>query len=579
MNKLSIWLSAIILLTITAFLVVFKPITFSPRKDPSDASKYLRSISVEKDWDNTMPPVPYTSWSGNKVQMFVYKPQHDLRLGLDLRGGMRVVLEIPDRAEFVYKLTPALRASRVAEEKQVALLAELAKPETLGDPRILNVDADGNNNLRVIVSEQQVKIITLADSSTKADVQNQRIMLALDTVFGKGKYEEDHEKGGPFIPVNAETQASVISTMENRLNGTGLAEMTTYAKGRNQVVLEIPGVKDAGRVNAMLGETAQMDFYLLPADVQTIPGENGELTYMRNGMEVSDADLIKESFLAVPGTALDEKAITFTADQTGKPAVGFGMATSQDKKLFAKITGENVGRHLAIVLDDRIISAPVIKDRIFGSGIISGDFTQEEVKDMVIKLKSGALPVPVHQVETRTVSATLGADSVSASMVAGLIGLAAVLIFMAAYYRLPGLMANCALVIYLFLSFMVLKFFDATLTLPGIAGIIISVGMAVDANVIIFERLKEELRMQKPLETAIDVAFNRAWTAILDSNVASLLTGAVLWWLGTGAVKGFAVTLIIGVVVSLFTAVTVTRLFMKLMIRSKAGRNLAWYGV
>jgi preprotein translocase subunit SecD len=164
-------------------------------------------------------------------------------------------------------------------------------------------------------------------------------------------------------------------------------------------------------------------------------------------------------------------------------------------------------------------------------------------------------------------------------MVAGLVGLGLVLVFMGIYYRLPGLMANLALVVYIALSLGVLKFFDVTLSLSGIAGIIISIGMAVDANVIIFERLKEELRTKKPLETAIDVAFSRAWTAILDSNMASIITGSVLAALGTGAVKGFAVTLIFGVIVSLFTAVTVTRLFMKLMIRSKAGHNLAWYGI
>jgi preprotein translocase subunit SecD len=192
---------------------------------------------------------------------------------------------------------------------------------------------------------------------------------------------------------------------------------------------------------------------------------------------------------------------------------------------------------------------------------------------------AGALPVKVQIVENRTVSASLGADSVRVSLIAGIIGLSLVLVFMIAYYRLPGIMASLALIVYIFLSLAVLHAFDSALTLPGIAGVIISIGMAVDANVIIFERLKEELRTQKPLETAIDVAFSRAWTAILDSNVASIITGFVLYWLGTGAVQNFAITLLIGVIVSLFTAVTVTRLFMKLMIRSKAGHNLAWYGV
>ncbi|HEY3376668.1 MAG TPA: protein translocase subunit SecD, partial [Armatimonadota bacterium] len=290
-------------------------------------------------------------------------------------------------------------------------------------------------------------------------------------------------------------------------------------------------------------------------------------------------DALKSAVLVVRGRDLSPTS-GVTYDQQHRPAVSFSMRTKDAQTRFGVVTGSNIGRKLAIVLDGKIISAPVIQSQINGSGIISGGFKDlPEAQDLAVLLNAGALPVKVNIVENRTVSATLGADSVSASMKAGIIGLIAVLVFMIAYYRLPGLMANLALVIYIFLSLAVLKVFGSTLTLPGIAGIIISIGMAVDANVIIFERLKEELKTQKPLESAIDVAFARAWTAILDSNVASIITGSVLYMLGTGAVKGFAVTLLIGVVVSMFTAITITRLFMKLMIRSKAGHNLAWYGV
>lgn len=572
MNKLSIWLSAIILLTITAFLVVFKPITFEPRKDPSDASKYLTTIEPSKDWDASMPPKEFTSF-GERLKVYVYKPQHDLRLGLDLRGGMRVVLKVPNRAEFTYTLTPKLRTAAAAADRQQRLVEALAQPDALGE-----VAHDGKS-VSVIVNEQQAKIVTLPRSLEESKAQLERVNAAMAAVFDAGTYETP-DADDAFKPVDAETQKTVMKIMENRLNSSGLSEVSSYAKGTNEIVLEIPGVKDVDTVLRRLGTTAQMEFRLLPTDVMVSKDEKDNTVLLKGGVPVDEQQsVIEASYLVVRGSALEPNSRP-VPDNTGKPAVSFSMASQADRAQFANVTGQNVGRYLAIVLDGKVITAPVVKDRIFGDGIISGGFKEmKDAKELADLLNAGALPVPVTIMETRTVSATLGADSVSASLMAGLVGLIAVLIFMASYYRLPGLMANCALVIYIFLSLLMLKVFDATLTLPGIAGIIISIGMAVDANVIIFERLKEELRMQKPLETAIDVAFSRAWTAILDSNIASILTGSVLWALGTGAVRGFAITLIIGVVVSLFTAVTVTRLFMKLMIRSKAGHNMAWYGV
>ena len=307
-------------------------------------------------------------------------------------------------------------------------------------------------------------------------------------------------------------------------------------------------------------------------------GNISSLADRNTGKILTDAEALKSATLVVSGKDLKPDCKP-TFDQGHKPAVSFEMATPQATATFAALTGGHINWYLAIVLDNKIISAPTIKDRIDGAGIITGSKSMDDAQDFATLLNGGALPTKVNILENRTVSATLGADSISLSLKAGLLGFAAVLIFMIAYYRLPGIMASLALVIYIFLSLAVLKLFGSTLTLPGIAGIIISVGMAVDANVIIFERLKEELRTQKPLETAIDVAFARAWTAILDSNVASLITGFVLYQLGTGTVKGFAITLLIGVLVSMFTAVTVTRLLMKLMIRSSAGHKLAWYGV
>lgn len=569
MRKHSIWLIGVILLTVISFFTVFQPVTFSPRKDPTDASKYLRPVGTRSAWDSTSPDQRPTFSLGSKATpVFLYVPQHDLSLGLDLRGGMRVVLEIANRGEFPYKLKTPLGPLALPDKK--AALTDAVK-------KALGVDGE---TASVELNENTANITTEADTSLHAQAQLTKINAAMTEVFGAGAYTEPASKD-VFKTADATTQENVRNIMEKRINPDGTREITSYAKGTNQVVLEIPGEKDPDHVRMLLGTTAEMNFMLLAPDINVSEDPTtGQLSLSNAaGQTIKDADALKTAVLVVRGRDLNSDN-NVTYDQQGKPAVSFSMRTQEAKNRFGAITGGNIGRKLAIVLDGKIISAPNIKDRINGDGIISGGFKDmAEAKDLQVLLNAGALPVKVNIVENRTVSATLGADSVQKSLIAGVIGLLAVLVFMIAYYRLPGIMASIALVVYIVLSLAVLKVFGSTLTLPGIAGIIIAIGMAVDANVIIFERLKEELRTQKPLESAIDVAFARAWTAILDSNVASIITGSVLYWLGTGAVRGFAVTLLIGVVVSMFTAVTITRLLMKLMIRSKAGHKLAWYGV
>ena len=589
-NSLSTWLFSVIVLTILAVLVVFKPITFSPRKDPSDASRFLRPIGVAK-FDPELPPVTGT-FSAFGTSVYLYPPQHDIRLGLDLRGGIRVVLEIPDRAVFNYT---------IAQAKAPASLDDSAKLQTeigntLADPKLLGpdaVDPSKSGFVKIRVNEGDLQIITMPVNEEDAKRQYECINKALDKLLGADQYTApklvDAFDPSKLADQRAAIQKNVLGIMQTRLNEKGTSELTAYSEGQNHVVLEIPGVKDPDRVNAMIKTTAQLEFRLLPEDINVISNpDTGKETFMRGTQKLTDDQVIRESFLVLSGDSLEPNSGP-TYNTQHQPAVSFSIKPDK-QSYFGAITNKfkapddkTPGRLLAIVLDNKIVMAPEIKGAISESGIIEGGsthpFTMQEVTDMSTLLNAGALPVPVKIVEKRTVSATLGADSVAKSMLAGGIGLALVLIFMAAYYRLPGLMADLALLVYIALSLAVLKLFDATLTLPGIAGIIISIGMAVDANVIIFERLKEELRTQKPLGTAIDVAFQRAWTAILDSNVASLITGSVLYALGTGAVRGFAVTLIIGVAVSLFTAVTVTRLFMKLMIRSRAAHNMAWYGV
>jgi preprotein translocase subunit SecD len=277
-------------------------------------------------------------------------------------------------------------------------------------------------------------------------------------------------------------------------------------------------------------------------------------------------------------------------DETGNPQINFVMQKVGDQpqddgpKLFADFTSQNVGKYLAIVLDKRVISCPTIQTAITdGSGRITGKFTLQEAKDLVIVLKYGSLPVPLEVVENRTVGATLGQDSVRKSLVAGAIGLLIVIAFMLIYYRLPGFLADVALLLYAAVVLALFKLIPVTLTLPGIAGFILSIGMAVDANILIFERTKEELRWGKTLGAAIEAGFARAWTSIRDSNVSTMITCAILFWFGlnfgASIIRGFALTLFIGVAVSMFTAITVTRTLLRAILNTEYAKSRWAFGL
>ncbi|MFN2216269.1 MAG: protein translocase subunit SecD, partial [Anaerolineales bacterium] len=281
------------------------------------------------------------------------------------------------------------------------------------------------------------------------------------------------------------------------------------------------------------------------------------------------------------GAALDTVSVT---QQTGQYMIAFSLKP-EAKQLFSDFTGTHIKQILAIVLDKTVISAPSIDSQITdGSGVISGNFTQQSANDLAIQLRYGSLPIPIKVVESRTVGPTLGQESVQKSLFAGLIGLTIVILFMAIYYRLPGFLADLALIVYALLTLMLFKLIPVVLTLPGIAGFILSIGMAVDANILIFERLKEELRAGRTLRQAIDLGWSRAWPSIRDSNFSTLITCGILFWFGNafGAslVKGFSLTLALGVLVSLFTAITVTRTFLHVTLDNiKSAEHPRWFGL
>jgi preprotein translocase subunit SecD len=361
--------------------------------------------------------------------------------------------------------------------------------------------------------------------------------------------------------------AATMRILEQRANPSGVSEVSMQTAGDRRIVAEFPGIGNPEEVVAKIKQTALLEF----VDMGTTAVAEGTIIKTDYGQEGVTADPTQGIYHTVMTGAALKSASAQQDPNTGAFSIGFTL-TPEQADFFSEYTGSHIGQVLGITLDKQVISAPSINGQISDSGEISGSFTREEANDLANLLRYGALPVPVQVVESRSVGPTLGAESVQKSLVAGLIGLAAVMIFMALYYRLPGILADVALIIYALLSLAIFELYPVVLTLPGIAGFILSIGMAVDANILIFERMKEELRAGRPLTQAIDLGWKRAWPSIRDANSSTLITCVILYWFGSafGAslVKGFSLTLGIGVLVSMFTAIVVTRTFLHVVLDS-----------
>lgn len=382
------------------------------------------------------------------------------------------------------------------------------------------------------------------------------------------------------VKISDDSMAGVLAVIRNRIDALGVSEPVIMRKGFNQVVVELPGVTDPQRAKSIVGDTALLEFAEAewsPADLSVLSENKVKEIYGKTARigkveEKESGQVVRERPIILKGTVLtgaDLKWVGPSVDQYGNPVIDLEFKP-EGADMFSTVTARNVGKPIAILLDNKVISAPNVREPIpSGRAQISGDFSVEEVQDMVIKLKAGSLPLPVRIIADESVGPTLGKDSLDKSKFAGIAGFIFIVFFMVLYYRLPGFLADIALVVYFFLVMGVLALLRTTFTLPGIAGILLSIGMAVDTNVLIFERLKEELRLGKSLKVAIDASFHRAFPAILDSHVTTIIGAAVLFWVGTGTLKGFAVTLSVGVLFSLFTAIIITRMLIDMMVDSK----------
>jgi protein-export membrane protein SecD len=376
-------------------------------------------------------------------------------------------------------------------------------------------------------------------------------------------------------PVTADDMTAARQIIGQRVNALGVAEPLVQVEGERRILVELPGIDNPDEAIDLIQETALLEF--VDTGDQPLPVGLCVRTTLNEGMPSpceAEQEVEAPTFETVlTGAALSNADVQ--ADEFARIFVTFEM-TPEGGEVLGAHTATNIGRFLTIVLDKRVISSPRIEAAISGSGVIQGEFTLEEARTLALQLRFGRLPVPLRVESTRLIGATLGELSIQASIQAGTIGVLVVLLFMLIYYRLPGLLADLALLIYALVNFAVFKWLAVTLTLPAITGFLLSTGMAVDANILVFERMKEELRAGSSLRHAIRTGFSRAWTSIRDSNIATLVICAILWTFGrnfgASAVQGFAITLAIGVMVSMFTAVIVTRTFVGLVI----GRAAAW---
>lgn len=385
---------------------------------------------------------------------------------------------------------------------------------------------------------------------------NKPTKFGLDLIGGSRLVLEAHTTTD--VPeITPDVMDSLQYSIENRVNALGVAETLVQRVGKDRLLIEIPNISDPQKAKEYLGKTANLEFKKRAA------GSNGQETWVSTGVSGKD---LKNSYLGTDPSGR-EWHVNFVLNDKGA-------------KKFGKVTSELVGQPLGIFFDGELVSSPVVNTPITGGeGYISGNFKKEEAQNMVNLLNAGALPVPAAIIEENSVGPTLGLDSLHKSELAGLVGISVVMLFMILYYRVPGIIANIALVIYSLLVFSIFKLIPVTLTLAGIAGFILSIGMAVDANILIFERTKEELRIGRTLFAAINAGFDRAFTSIFDSNMTTIITCSILYMFGTSIVKGFAFTLAIGVAVSMFTAITVTKNFMHLAFGAGELTHPGWFGL
>ena len=500
------------------------------------------TLGVVLSLPNAFSPQTVATWPN-------WLPKKQVSLGLDLRGGSHLLLEVDMNAVLKERLNNLVDALRT--EFRNAKIGYTGLSAGADGVTFTVREVDRIEDARAIVKKIDNEIDMAADKDGNVTLKPNQVAL------------------------EARRRAAVDQSIEivrRRIDETGTKEPTIQREGEDRILVQLPGVENPEHVKQLLGRTAKMTFQLvdesanpedakrgrLPPGDEVLPLEDG-----RNG--TAGQSIVVRKRVMVSGDTLTDSQPTF---QNGSEAVVSFKFDSVGARRFGDATKENVGKRFAIVLDNKVISAPVIREPILGGqGVISGSFTVQSASDLALLLRAGALPAPLTILEERTVGPDLGADSIHAGALASIVGVILVVLFMVVFYGLFGIFANIALVFNLCLLMASLSLLGATLTLPGIAGIALTMGMAVDANVLIYERIREEVRGGRSMISSLQAGFERAFGTILDSHVTTLVAGALMFWLGSGPIKGFAVTLSLGVITSLFSAILVTRLLIVTWVR------------
>ena len=485
-------------------------------------------------------------------------PHKQISLGLDLQGGSHLLLEVDVNAligerlqSFVDSTRAELRGARIGYTglgtRGRAVTLRLRDPDDIDRARdLLRALAAPVSSGVFGVGGRDIEVDTQSDGAIALNVTDEAIKVWIDS---------------------AVTQS--IEIVRRRIDETGVREPTIQRQGADRILVQLPGIDDPDRIKRLLGRTAKMVFRMVDANASVADARAGRLSpgseLLDDESEIDSAgqpiQYVVRKRVLVSGDRLVDAQPTFDS-RTGQPVVSFRF-DSVGAKRFGEVTRNNVGRPFAIVLDGKVISAPVIREPILGgSGQISGRFSPQEANDLSVLLRAGALPAPLKILEERTVGPGLGADSVAAGKVAGIVGFVLVMVFMVLAYGLFGLAADVALLVNVVIIGGALSVLQATLTLPGIAGIVLTIGMAVDANVLVFERIREEMRTGKTPFAAMEAGYRQAFRTIMDANITTFIAAFILFFMGSGPVKGFGVTLSIGILTSVFTAVLLTRLLL-----------------
>ena len=490
-----------------------------------------------------------------------YLPSDLVNLGLDLRGGAHVLVEVNVADVYQDRLDGMWPAVRDVLRAQKDVFGSVRRQDGVNELRVRIGKAEAIDQAVAAVNTLTSPVVSL----TGAGARDYNVVADGDEIV---LTMSDAEK----IATDDRTMMQSLEIIRRRVDEAGTREPTIQRQGADRILIQVPGIGSAEELLALIGRTAKLSFNDVVRQVASPDVNPGLGNMIVPSVNVGEGYYIIKKAAVVTGDMLTDAQTQF--DQNGNPAVGFTFNPT-GARLFGAHTSANVGKLFAIVLDNEVISAPRIQTAILGgSGIITGHFTVEESGQLAILLRAGALPASIKVLERRTIGPELGQDSIDAGKIAAVVAMVAVVVFMVLSYGLFGVFANVALLFNVVLLFALLSVIGATLTLPGIAGIVLTLGMAVDANVLIFERIREELRLGKGPARAIEIGYEKATSAIIDANVTTLIAALILFMMGSGPVKGFAVTLGLGIVTSVFTAIWVTRLLIAIWLKARKPKTI-----